>query len=230
MPIAALGAAAIGAAGSIASSKSANDSNQRAYRTRYQTQVKDLKKAGLNPMLAFQNGAPVAPAAQAPNLGESIDAGARVYQARTANQVANAQVKNLEADTDLKGTASAVNIAQARESSIRSSIAEESVPYAAGSARENYYILASTRTRVANEVEQISENIKITEQNYRHLEQLQPLLREYQRLQNAVARAELPAKEAEAAFWEALPEAAWVKQLRAVLPSFPVRSLRGPRK
>lgn len=213
-----LGAAAIGAAGSAISGNQSARAAERNYKHRYQWQVKDLKKAGLNPMLAVSQGAPNVPQPQFENIGEGAIKGA---SAAAAARVASGQVKNLEADTELKGTAAALNIAQARESSIRAGISEASVPYAGASARENYWILAGTARKIQNDAEQISENIKITEQNYLHLQELQPLLREYQRLQNAVMRAELPGLEAEAAFWDALPEAAWVKQLRAILPSFP---------
>jgi len=222
-----LGAAAIGAAGSLFSSSQSARAAESNYKHRYQWQVKDLKKAGLNPMLAVSQGAPNVPQPQFENVGEGALKGA---SAAAAARVASAQAKNLEADTNLKGTAAALNLSQVRESAIRAGISEASLPYAGASARENYWILAHTARKVGNEAEQISENIKITEQNYLHLAELQPLLREYQRLENAVRRAELPAYEAEAAFWDALPEAAWVKQLRAILPSFPKGIFRNPKR
>jgi len=226
MAIATLGAAAIAAGGAYFSGSQSARASERGYKNRYQWQVKDLQKAGLNPMLAVSHGAPTPTRPEFPNVGEAAaKAGTAAYSARSTAKVQAAQLGNIQADTELKEAQRALASASALQAQAGAAsqymnleMQKEDLPYAYGTAREKYYTLAATRRKITNESEQISENIKITEQNYLHLAELQPLLREYQRLVNAVQRAELPAKEAEAMFWDALPEAAWVQQLRKVLP------------
>jgi len=220
--------AGIGAIGSFLTGKSSQSAAERAYKHRYQWQVKDLEKAGLNPMLAVSQGAPNVPQGNFPDMGQAASRGVEAFSAKTAATLAQAQGKNLEASAlantaqaKLSEAGTAKALEEARLTGITADIAKEDVPYAAGTSREKYYKLAGERLKIANEAEQISENIKITEQNYLHLAELQPLLRTYQALMNRAKELEIPAAAAEAAFWEALPEAAWVKKLRDVMPSFP---------
>ena len=72
--------------------------NAQQYATRYQTSVKDMEAAGLNPMLAYGNspgaGASISPAASAgmPDLGSNM----------IQSKLAFAQVANIAADTKNK--------------------------------------------------------------------------------------------------------------------------------
>lgn len=109
----AIGGALIGAAGSYFSGKSAADFAERSYKHRYQWQVKDLQKAGLNPMLAVSQGAPNVPQPNFPNLGEGAARGAA---AGVSASIASAQIANLNsnsaknaAETDL-AAATAANV------------------------------------------------------------------------------------------------------------------------
>jgi len=98
-----LGGALIGAAGSIYSGKQSADFAEKAYKHRYQWQMKDMQKAGLNPMLAFSNVSPNVPQPNFPNIGESAAHGAQAGTAssaqRVAAKVAEAQIGNLEASS-----------------------------------------------------------------------------------------------------------------------------------
>lgn len=78
-----------------------------AYQHRYQWTMDDLRKAGLNPMLAMNQGsvgsAPSMAMANTPDVGGAISsgmqAGSAATQANTQKQLAVASAKNLEAQT-----------------------------------------------------------------------------------------------------------------------------------
>lgn len=76
----AIGAAAIGAAGSAYSSKQSADAAETGYKHRYRWQVKDLQKAGLNPMLSYSNAPPNVPQPQFENIGEGALRGYTAFQ------------------------------------------------------------------------------------------------------------------------------------------------------
>lgn len=77
------------------------------FANRYQIQTRDLMDAGLNPMLAYMNGAPAGP-------GSSAAPTAKLDLASAYNQVraTSAQVANVEADTKNKNATSALIDAQ----------------------------------------------------------------------------------------------------------------------
>lgn len=80
------------------------------YATRYQTTVEDMKKAGLNPMLAYSQGAGSAPSSSAvssqmPDVGSSV----------THGSLASAQRANIEADTANKAAQADLWMAQAEQ-------------------------------------------------------------------------------------------------------------------
>lgn len=109
----------------------ANAFNAQQYATRYQTTVKDLEAAGLNPMLAYGQGAgaPIAANAApvqmaAPRVNALASAG-QAYRSAAYNaaqiKLADEQVQATNAQTEvyrtqgLKNTAEALNIAKNTE-------------------------------------------------------------------------------------------------------------------
>lgn len=84
----------------------ANAFSAQQFATRYQTSVKDLEAAGLNPMLAYSNGPGSSPSGamgQAPDPGGGATAAYSAYQqaevAKAQKELLQAQTKKTEAET-----------------------------------------------------------------------------------------------------------------------------------
>jgi hypothetical protein len=100
-------------AGSLFSNASnrdiANQANQfsaQQYATRYQTTVKDMQAAGLNPMLAYGQGAGSAPSGQVGHQQQNVMASATEgYQKSTERNMINATISNLEKEGRIKDEA-----------------------------------------------------------------------------------------------------------------------------
>lgn len=106
-----VGGAFLGQRFAIDRQHQAQDFSAQQYATRYQTTVKDLMNAGLNPMLAYGAGPGSAPqgtaaSATSPSFGSQAIA-ARVASAQEGNIVADtakkqAETKNVDVDTLIK--------------------------------------------------------------------------------------------------------------------------------
>lgn len=75
----------------------------RARRTAYQDTMYDMKKAGLNPMLAYMKGDTPMPSGSSASgggeIGQGISNAVSAYQASTQKQIANAEIANKNAQT-----------------------------------------------------------------------------------------------------------------------------------
>ena len=104
---------------------SANQFSAQQYATRYQTTVKDLKAAGLNPMLAYSGISGSAPTGAISSSPGYSDFG-QVYN---ASRVASAQVANIEADTENKAAQANLWNAQASQATASASQSTASVGF-----------------------------------------------------------------------------------------------------
>jgi len=93
---------------SMAMSKKQMEFQERMRDTQYQSAVQDMQKAGLNPMLAYQNGGNAAPQGSSPDIkqelhgGELMNTAMSVARLDNENKQVDAAVTNMEADTSIK--------------------------------------------------------------------------------------------------------------------------------
>lgn len=84
----------------------AQDFSAEQYATRWQTTTKDMQAAGLNPMLAYTQGVGSSPQGQyAPTqdvITPAVYAATDVYRSNQQQRITNAQVGNIDADTENK--------------------------------------------------------------------------------------------------------------------------------
>lgn len=140
--------------------------NAEQYATRYQTQVKDLQAAGLNPMMAYSQSPGTAPSAQAVQfqnpMASAMDAfqksSERESMAKT-REVQDAQITNIEADTYLKQAQADAAEAQARvntgaaaESALRQVVGNDLTRAQTASTFSQIAINKATLPKIAQEI------------------------------------------------------------------------------
>ncbi|UOF82701.1 pilot protein [Microviridae sp.] len=160
-----------GAANNRAASQRQDDAQSfsaQQYATRYQTTVKDMESAGLNPMLAYGQGAGNSPTSSAASSSGYGDGGATLNQSRLASaQVANiaadtankqAQADNIQADTQLKRSSASLNVANTTKSGADADLSRASISNLEFSSKQsaaNTEYLNQQASRVAAEIKNI---------------------------------------------------------------------------
>lgn len=216
--------AGIGAAGSIFSSKQSADYAEESYKHRYQWMVKDLRKAGLNPMLAVSQGPGSPPQ---PNFQDPGEGAARGAAAGSAAALARQQAKLLQTQEDAARATANKTDAEGVAQNMQNVITEASPQYQ--SAKETMgdkgqvtgpSALASERfqaelTQVKNAGEKLAaetENVRLANELQRgeltlqqirikYADQLAGIEAAYRTAMAKAAAAGVPAAEADAAFW-----------------------------
>lgn len=133
----------------------ANAFSAQQFATRYQTTVKDMEAAGLNPMLAYSQGGGSPPSGQQAQMSDTVTPAVesfnRTRSTAAQNAVQDATVKNIEADTENK---------QAQASNIRADTllkgAQETLAGAsAQQARTNVGYLEIQSKKILEEIKNI---------------------------------------------------------------------------
>jgi hypothetical protein len=135
--------------------QAANAFSAQQFATRYQTTVKDMEAAGLNPMLAYSQGGGSPPSGQQAQMQDtvtpSVESFNRTRSTAAQNAVQNATVKNIEADTENK-QAQAQNI---RADTLLKGAQENLAGATADQARTNIAYLETQSKRIIEEIKNI---------------------------------------------------------------------------
>lgn len=210
-----LGSAAIGAAGSWFSGKQSSDAAEDQYKHRYQWQMQDMKKAGLNPMLAISNAPPNVPQPSFENIGEGAIKGYSAAQ----------QVRLAKAQEDATRATENKTLTEAKEKEMQNLMTETSPQFrAAAKAKQDMsegrgtgisetsaksWELETTGKQAVidtakKQMERTDLDMKLMNQSYDWNRDIQPLLRKEQEYINRAKEAGLSELEAAAEFWDAV--------------------------
>jgi len=223
-----VGSALIGGAGAMLSGDQSARAAERNYKHRYQWQMQDMRKAGLNPMLAFQHAAPNVPQPTFPNVGEAAaEAGTKAGSVTSAAKLQRAQETNLAFDSNLKNSQAAAADASARAADANAAavtqdtqIKAATLPYSAANASAQYRQLDALARQANNTADRIAEEVLIKKQERVQNEDLMPLAVEYQRYMVEAAKLGIPEKQADADFWKTVGQGGkWAGKIKDMVPN-----------
>jgi len=212
-----IGGAIIGAAGSIFSSKQSADAARENYKHRYQWQVKDLQKAGLNPMLAVGNAAPNVPQPTFENVGEGAIRG---YSAAQQSRLLNEQIQATRAtgqktlaEKDLLEIENITRRADPLFQSAKKAYNAETGEYGTSARAEERWtadlkVVQAQAAKLTEDAGVAKLNadlargeLTLQEVKIKYADQLAKIETDYRRAMAEAEALKIPAARAEAAFW-----------------------------
>lgn len=139
---------------------SANAFSAQQYATRYQTTVKDMAAAGLNPMLAYSQGAGSAPSGAISNASPYGNFGDSANQGR----LTAAQVANTKADTENKAAAANLMEAQAAQAWSTANQSNENVSLIRAQVDKTKQDFENAKTE-NDRIKAVIDNLRVTRDN-----------------------------------------------------------------
>jgi len=141
------------------SSRQQYQRQKKMYQHRYQWTVKDLESAGLNPMLAYSQGAPVPGGVSA---ADQSQIGSRAVEGFQKQQGLNIQKKAMESQLEVNSTQASKNLAEAKDALSSASLKEldiqarqQTVPLAGAKANEELRLVTQQVQNAMEELKRI---------------------------------------------------------------------------
>jgi len=187
--VGAVGGGVLGAVGSYFSGKSAEKFAERSYKHRYQWQMKDMRKAGLNPMLAFSQGAPNVPQPSYPDIGEGFNKGASGASSRSLQR---SQIGNIAADSAAKLASAKASDAMAEKTRVETDLLGS---YGSAEAQGRVDKLRQEVSESIVRAAEVMSRTDLNQQEFWHKEQHNPIIRRLDSALAAAKEAEIPLKE-----------------------------------
>lgn len=136
------------------------DFQERMSSTAYQRATKDMQAAGLNPMLAYQQGGSSTPGGAMATLTNSLGAGVSTaqqsYQLGLQTDLQKSQIENIKADTAVKENDSKLRFAQTMTEILRPLLIEAQTRQGNASAGQ----FEALTSQVGSQIRLIEEQIK----------------------------------------------------------------------